>query len=260
VNDTIRRCRRLADHPCRFIDVMQAVADTVAIELTDFHMLEILVSRSYPDVLAFGQSCTSNLLGFVLPHLKVLSITLKLPLEVYEELANASESASNKSSLISAWMALPLAFKHLSKLRRLRIWLDHEEPCSWSMVNERAVISPLASLRNNPELDMVINLPKLHPKWQTPDRHFTKHSPPLPIAIHRRYRQRYHGVEQEDGSFRVQHESDFPVLYIFTEILDMTMEEVEELERSKWEGGEDVMQELRDVERNIEPQNYCGVV
>jgi hypothetical protein len=198
-------------------------------------------------------------LGCVLPNLKELGINLKLPLAAYKELESAGESTSSTPSFTSAWTALPLAVEHISRLRKLRIWLDHRQPCSWSMVNERAVLSPLAPLAspsNNPHLDVSINLPKLHPKWETPDRHFTKDSPPLPIAIHRRYRQRYHGVEQKDGSLRVQYESDFPVLHEFAEFVGMPMEDVEENERIKWEIGEDPLQELRDMD----PQNYCGSV
>jgi hypothetical protein len=122
------------------------------------------------------------------------------------------------------------------------------------MVNERAVLSPLASLSNKPDLIVSVNLPKLHPKWETADRHLTKDSAPLPLPIQRRYRQQYRGVKQANGSFRVQEVLDFPVLDIFTEILEITMEEVEEMERGMWERGEDPMQELRYLDQL---SNYC---
>jgi hypothetical protein len=141
--------------------------------------------------------------------------------------------------------------------RRLLIWPDHSEPCSWLVVNGRAVLSPLAPLSINPDLNIyIINLPKLHPKWERPNRYFTENSSLLPLLIQRRYRQRYHGVEQKDDSFRVQYKVDFPVLYVFTETLGMTMEEMEEMERGKWEREEDLMQELKD----LEPQKCCGSV
>jgi hypothetical protein len=190
-------------------------------------------------VLASGRSCTSNLLGCVLPNLKELSISLRLSLATYEALENAGDSGSSKSLLISAWTELPFALDYLSRLRRLQIWLDHEEPCSWSVVNERAVLSPLVSLSSNPELDVSINLPKLHPKWEAPERHFTEDSPQLPIAIHRRYRQRYHGVEDSNANLCVKFESDFPICYEVADLEEWTIEEVEELERESWERGDD---------------------
>jgi hypothetical protein len=94
------------------------------------------------------------------------------------------------------------------------------------VVNGRAVLSPLAPLSIDPDLSIyIINLPKLHPKWERPNGYFTENSSLLPLLIHRRYRQRYHGVEQKDDSFRVQYKVDFPVLYVFTETLGMTLEE-----------------------------------
>jgi hypothetical protein len=199
-------------------------------------------------VLASGRSCTSNLLGYVLPNLKELSISLRLSLATYEALENVADSAFSKSLLISAWTELPFALDYWSRLRKLRIWLDHEESCSWSVVNERAVLSPLASLSSNPDLDVSINLPKLHPKWEAPERHFTEDSPRLPIAIHRRYRQRYHGVEDSNGNLRVKYWSDFPVWHEVAEMMEMPVEEIEEGERSSWEAGNDPLQELLDLQ------------
>jgi hypothetical protein len=48
-------------------------------------------------------------------------------------------------------------------------------------------------------------------------------------------------------------------LYEFPDFvgMDMTMEELEEMERTKWEGGEDPVQELRDSDPC---RNFCGVV
>lgn len=114
------------------------------------------------------------------------------------------------------------------------------------MVNERAVLSPLAPLSNNLNLDISIDLPKLHPKWEKPDRHFTEDSPPLALTIHRRYRQRYHGIESSDASIRVEYDPDFPILHELALMKDMTMEEVEEIERTSWKKGEDPYREFLD--------------
>jgi hypothetical protein len=163
VNDTLCQGSCPADHHCRFTDVAEAIADTVAIEINDCDTLGSLVWTSGPEVLISGQSCTSILFGCVLPNLKELGISLKPPLAAYEEFEYADDSVSSKSPFTSAWKALPPAIEHMSRLRKLRIWLDHEEPCSWSMVNERAALSPLASISNNPNLSVSINLPNCIP-------------------------------------------------------------------------------------------------
>src|SRR4051812_22997189 len=102
------------------------MSDIAAIQINDLDTLRILVPES--GVLESGRSFTFILLDCVLPNLKELTISLRLPLATYEALDNASDSAGSESSLISAWTGLRLAIEHLSKLRRLRIWLDHEEP------------------------------------------------------------------------------------------------------------------------------------
>jgi hypothetical protein len=112
------------------------------------------------------------------------------------------------------------------------------------MVNERAVLSPLASLSTN--VDISMDLPKLHPKWERSDWHFTEDSPQLPVSIHRRHRQRHHVVESNDGSLSILHEPDFPISY---ELIrwDMTMEKIEKYERTAWEAGEHPLQGLFDI-------------
>lgn len=145
---------------------------------------------------------------------------------------------------IAAWTKLCPAIERLSNLRRLRIWLDHAESCPWSVVNERAVLSPLGPLSSNPSLDILIHLPKLHPKWEKPDRHFTEDSPPPSLVIRRRYRQRYHGIRSNDGSIEVVAKTDFPVLHELVYLDEgFTMEEVEEMEATSWKKGEDPFRE-----------------
>ena len=157
----------------------------------------------------------SAFLNYILPNLKKMSIRPKLPLSTYEMLENAGELDSFDSHQVdvsvSTWANIWSFIGYLGKLKRLRIWPDHTDTDSWSVVNERAVLSPLTTLRNNPNLDLLIDLPKLHPKWETTNRHFVdSHSP---LTIHRRYRQRYHGIEQSDSTVRGKHVPDFPITY-----------------------------------------------
>jgi hypothetical protein len=133
---------------------------------------------------------------------------------------------------------LPVAIKNMSKLRKLRLWLDHSETSTWSMVNEQAILSPWESLASDTSLDFSINLPKLHPKWETPERHFIEDKTLLGTVICRRFRQRYYRIEGGIAPFLVQHKPDFPILYFFEELWEMSMEDVEEMERHEWECGD----------------------
>jgi hypothetical protein len=192
--------------------------------------------------------CTSAFLPCVLPHPKNLNISLKLPLAAFEAIESAS--VSSQESPITPWLALPQAVAHMGRLRKLHVWLDHDDTCTWTTVNERAALSPLVSLCNSPHLQVSANLPKLHPKWETSDRHFTEYSNPPPLPIRRRYRQRHHGVEDENGGLKVVSRPDFPILY---ELAYWTYDE-EEMQR-QLAGEPSVPMDLREEElslRNIE--------
>ncbi|ORY05819.1 hypothetical protein BCR34DRAFT_571757 [Clohesyomyces aquaticus] len=91
----------------------------------------------------------------------------------------------------------------LPKLRRLRIWLDHDKPYFWSLVNERTSLSLLKPHRENPELEISFNLPKLNPTLESALRHLTEgiSSPRGTITVTRRRRQETRRVLGEDLEF-----------------------------------------------------------
>jgi hypothetical protein len=113
-----------------FIDVTETIADTAALEINDLDTLGFLIADANTDVLAPRLAYSTMLMGCLLPGLKELSISLKLPLAIYEALDSTETSSHPELSLLSAWTALPLAIKQFLKLKRLQIWLDHEGPCS----------------------------------------------------------------------------------------------------------------------------------
>jgi hypothetical protein len=180
---------------------------------------------------------------------------------------------SPQSSPVSAWLELPHAIPLMNKLRKLHIWLDHDEPCTWTTVNERAVLSPLASLSTLPHLEVSINLPKLHPKWETLDKHFMEDSGQLPLPIHRRYRQRSHGVEDRNGNLKAVDKADFPILFEMAGYEYWTAEELRkhngepsvpydpdeiELENLRWEEEERrIWKEGHDPEKELEDFYGC---
>jgi len=184
----------------------------------------------------------------IMADIKSMEISLRLPLTVLEVLEHSPKIIAPDSTHSVTWTRLPNALEQCYKLRRLNIWLDHAVPCTWSIVNEKAVLFPFASFTKTFGFDMSFDLPKLHPTWATPQRHFVEKSS-CPIEIHRRYRQRKHAIMEHDGSIIVKYEPDFPVLYGLTDLnKPITVEELENMERRQWEAGNDPYQELRDLE------------
>ncbi|KAH8722874.1 hypothetical protein GQ44DRAFT_774655 [Phaeosphaeriaceae sp. PMI808] len=247
-------CKRM------FGEFVVAMFDTVAIHINDIHTLSMIVLNSDPKwIREPGRLLAPNLVDVAgVSEIKELHVTLRLPIAAYNELTTNNEGYSSSSflvpSFLSTWSQLPLAIERLRSLQRLRIWLDHDEPCSWSIVNERAILNPLVSLNRN-GFDVSINLPKLHPRWETPNRHFTDDSAPFLLPIHRRYRQRYHSILLSDGSLYQQHSPDFPETYEAIEDFEVwgfaTKLEAEELEKRNWKLGHDPVAEYRELYRTL---------
>lgn len=184
----------------------------------------------------------------IMANVKSMEISLRLPLTVLEVLQHSPENNAPDSTQSATRTRLANALEQCYKLSRLHIWLYHAEPCTWSIVNERAVLFPFTSFTKISGLDMSFDLRKLHPKSDTPQRHFME-SASCPIEIHRRYRQRKHAILKHDGSIIVRYEPDFPVLYGLTDWNEpITAEQLEKKEREQWEAGNDPYQELRDLE------------
>ncbi|KAH7086984.1 hypothetical protein FB567DRAFT_56509 [Paraphoma chrysanthemicola] len=223
-------------------EAAERVADTVIIHVNDIDTLGFVIAAALSGEIGPDRSVTSTVRTLIVQNLTSLDIGMRLSLSTYSAHAT-SETLSRTASLHSTFNSMPFAIERMTRLRRLRIWLDHDEPCSWSMVNERALLSPLAPLANLPSLQSSVSLPKLHPKWEAAGRHYTNASAPQPFAVHRRVRQRYHGIKSNDGTLGVEYKPDFPVLYEFAET-DMTMEEVERLERRIWEAGDDPIDDI----------------
>lgn len=220
------------------------MVDLATIQIDDLNTLRVFISSLNTIRLEYGRPNIPILLRRAFVNVKDLSINLRLPLAAYNALEDTGRSTL-EPSLISTWTEIVPALKSLSRLRRLHIWLDHDEPRSWLLVNERAVVSPLASLST--DLDISIDLPKLHPKLENPDWHFMEDTPQVPLSIHRRYRQRRHIVNYRNGTLVLLHKPDFPITYEFTE-WGLAIEEVEKMEREVWKTGEDPFQGIRDLD------------
>lgn len=216
----------------RFVDVLDFMADVGVFNVTDLDTLGCLLQRAHSP---------SDYLTSVFPCIRRLDITLRFPLPIFETLETPeaiSSVGSPPANASTAWLRLLPAIAQLKKLQTLHIWLDHEDPSSWSVVNERAILSPLTQLTRIPNFS--ITLPKLHPGLESADRHFGEDSPAPPFKIQRRLRQSYHSNETCKGNFCVRREADFPLLLGCPGFEDTPLAELEVIERSWWKGGFDV--------------------
>ena len=242
---------------------MSLLADTI-ISVTDLETLVHLARRSPTGGLLSNNEFSPRRLG----------ITLRQPIQFFKSFdnmvtnssvraptpnlpASSQESNTNESQEIKELMlwneVWPALFSKLQELQSVRLWLDHDQSSSWVVVDERASLSPLINTISSDQrvisgdLYISANLPFLHPRWETPDRHFTEGNPaPACLAIERRLRQRYH--TDVDG---VKYEEDFPVMLELFEFSpdfeDMTFEEMVAEERTLWQRGVDVNQLVAEV-------------
>jgi hypothetical protein len=224
------------------------------VHVTDLEVLSTIVSNPKSDSLASNgdRIATSILLECLVPNIKDLTVSLRLPLRDYEVL-QTDAGVVPRSTI---WSQFPGAIKRMSKLRRLHIWLDHDEPTTWSQVNERAIFSSLQSLADIPNLTTSITLPKLHPQHENAEKHFMVGTSPLGMAIHRRYRQRYHST---DG-MHVLYEPDFPILHEIADYWGISMAETEELERGEYSMGHDPLELVCGMVSGVELQCRINVV
>jgi hypothetical protein len=182
---------------------VSAIGDTAAVYVCDLTTLQVLTSDA--NILSSGEFFTSRLITKILANTKSLEVLLKLPLATYQALEDQASSGSSSSHHLPAWANLPRSFQNWPVLRKLYIRLDHSDSISWSLVNERAILTPLVDL---PNPQITIALPKLNPKYESPYRHFIEQSP---LAISRHYRQRYHATKIINGKTGIEYNPDFPL-------------------------------------------------
>ncbi|RYP23576.1 hypothetical protein DL765_001090 [Monosporascus sp. GIB2] len=247
-----------------YTDILIFMVSTVTFNITDLETLEYLVQRNQDSGLSHPSS--DGLLPKVCPFLKRLNLTLRLPLSFFKTPENGVALASSSGagdivktpddvpSQLKTWAQIWAALAHqLKQLQNLHIWLDTDDKSSWSLVNERAILSHLAaliSIGTIPGLKHVsVNLPLLLPRREKPERHFTKDSPPPPayLTIQRSLRQTLHGEEITPGEFHVISDSEFSLLVELLEFPGfegMSLAEIVNMERECWRRGQDMEADL----------------
>jgi hypothetical protein len=233
----------------RLFEVLDFVAMFSEVHVNDLETLKHLeepLQTSLPPQRLFSSA---------LSHLSRLNITLKLPLNFYHTLDSAGPIPQDLTDDIHTWRRLETILGTLKHLKSLYLWLDHDDTCSWSVVNERAILSSITQLAAAYLTDLVIHvtLPKLHPKFEEEARHFLPKQNPNSFQLHRFIRQDEHGSFRNDGRLEVTRKPDFPIMLevMFFYAENMTAEEIEAWERKLWEKGDDVEAELRYWENDL---------
>jgi hypothetical protein len=177
-----------------------------------------------------------------------LSLHTKFPLHLLQCLDIATEHTDASSrDFNSSWRQFDSITTLLPRLTKLELWLDHDEPCDWTVINERAITSPLNQLFDNGNLKVSISLLKLHPRFETESRHFTSDGMPTPFHLHRRFRQRHHGRITSRGLAEVFYKPGYPYLVDVIGYHEMSVAELEAEERDWWKEGRDVEAAVREV-------------
>ncbi|PVH75215.1 hypothetical protein DL98DRAFT_602220 [Cadophora sp. DSE1049] len=255
-----------------FLDVFDLITETSAIIITDMDALDGLTTGQYK--LEANSNCHWNVWEHMQCRIKSLNIALRLPLAFYRALEEiesrdpitVTSSITTVASMSCTWMRIWPSIFGLQQLQSLYIWLDHDDPSSWSVVKEKLILDYVftnleqqmqvrSSIIDFPQLNVVFNLPKLHPGIAKAETHFAEATSPPPFKIERRYRQRYHCNTSDDGTLSVKQNSDFPIMHEIAEFyadeslgdLVMTFEESEDMEKNMWLRGEDVEQEIREI-------------
>jgi hypothetical protein len=213
--------------------------------ITNIAVLHITGSETLQSLLEPAKSLVPQYVADVVALTKRLSITLRLSTRTFDRI---QEAIAGYLADVPAWVRFcPTHVKNFTRLREFQLWADHDRDWSWSRVNERAFLAPLETLAANSDLNITVNLPKLHPKYESKDRHFTVYSTPPSFTITRRLRQSYYAfIRGDSDQLLVRFAQDFPILYQHG--VD-DLEEVEQRERKMWENGEDVSAELHRITR-----------
>jgi hypothetical protein len=193
-----------------------------------------------------------------------LSITLKLPLKFFQTLeglpedpVTASEGTEQEFRTAQSWMRLGSMLGHFSSLNRLCLWFDHSEPCTWSVVNERKLLSPLLTQLSTTGIDVSIIFPKLHPRYEREDRHFINKPLGRSVQLHRKLRQAYFVQETGQGEIEIEivEKQDFPIWRDF--FTDISLAEIEAFERRGWENGRDMDAEYQVITDDLWGYHGC---
>lgn len=227
-------------HVPRHRDIITLLANGTKLIIADLETINSL------NKMAATPSKPFSIFSYIILPVTRLSLVFRLPLHFYHSVDRSENTKSDAQDDVMIWLQLDSCLRVLTKLKGLQIWLEHGETCSWSVVNERAVLAPLIRLCKTQDLELSISLPKLHPTYEQEARHFTSESL-VPFHLHRRLRQRHHGRTSSSGRLEVVYKADFPFLLDIIDFHDRPLADLEEKERGYWKDGGDVEKDVNEI-------------
>ena len=228
----------------RQIEVLDFLVERAGFHVTHLEMLNAILNQGLTEA-----SIVPEYLAPSLSRIRHLELALRLPLEAFSEIEYyVNHTTSDWIPNPMSWLHLCPGISQLSQLRKLHIWADHDGSETYTLVNERAFLSLLSALKSTlPHLIITVNLPKLHPKYESPERHYTPYTPPpRGFSISRYARETSRAVTNRHGELAVDYIPDFPILSCHEFDSDSEAEErTEAFERMLWERGDDVEEYVR---------------
>ncbi|KAH7067754.1 hypothetical protein FB567DRAFT_255062 [Paraphoma chrysanthemicola] len=220
-------------------DVLAYVIEISTTYVTDLETLKKIITPNAPLVPEY--------LSSVLAHIRHLSVTLRLPLDTFRQIEASytrlqtprksktpirkqkaphhhrkSRPEWRRAAHPPIWPTICSGLANLKNLQKLDVWIDHNSKSSWSVVHERAFLAQLESLLGD-EVNVTAHIPKLHPKYEDDERHYTDTSAVPDFRIERRRRE-ICIVEIEDGKMKMEIKMDFPI-YLYDSEYDETQDD-----------------------------------
>ena len=194
-------------------EVYDLLARTSTIHVSDLDLINYWARASEVTV-----PVPSEFANMPVSNVSRLSITLKLPLAFFHSAERLPGNGPTSSDIGPAtqparlWQHLGSILGRFEALKKLGLWLDHNEPQFWVMVNERSTLNPLLTqLSTRPNLDVTVTLPMLHPKFEQNERHYTEDSISGNTWVNRVLRSKKHAVIGAQGCIEIVACNDFPL-------------------------------------------------
>lgn len=229
-------------------EVYDLLAHISTVHVSDLNLIDNWARASEMAILS-----PSQFAKMPVENVSRLSITLKLPLGFFQSVGRLSgnDSTSSDTDLATQqarlWQRLSSTLSHFEALKKLDLWLDHNEPQCWVVVNERSTLDLLLTqLSARPNLDVTITLPMLHPKYEENERHYIDETISQNINVHRALRSKKHAVTDAEGRIEIVEWNDFPTMYNSYGAHSLDLATIVERERKGWKEGRDMETEFRE--------------
>ena len=219
-----------------------------------FHISDLKIIR-YCSKHAANSVKDPSLCIALFQHASHVAISPKFSPVIYNALEKTNHVAAlnpELDAMVNNWRMIGSDLAGMPNITKVTLWFDHDEPFRWAHVNERALLSPFATLLCNKRIEFYISMPDLRPDDEDADRHFTAVAT-TPFFLVRRPRKWHDQGHFCNDTSSISRERDVSFILemweYFAEMsqLDMSRSQLEEYERDDWKFGvEGLAEEFRD--------------